>query len=218
MAHGYIVLHHGAVLVKMRNTGPLPSTERPGSQAETDADIGGNEADMAADDEVRAVMARELDLVAVKTALELALYVALLLWGFFGIRWFRSKLIGGSDRRLRWFAAGVASWIIPWTFAASPLLLLGYGNPLFTNWMGPGALSWSTGYPISWSPGLSVSYRWFIEMASFWPVLLLATVAHAVMHYLPAMSGGMVVWIAGVLFYGFVGGLRGLAAGAAEPR
>jgi hypothetical protein len=63
-------------MVHLRNTGPVPFAERTEAQGETDEEIGGNEADTAADDEVRAVMARELELVPVKSGVELALAVA----------------------------------------------------------------------------------------------------------------------------------------------
>ncbi len=208
--YGYVGLHHGAVLVKVRNMGRQSLPDRPQTTEEATADTvaAGVAAHAAAADEVRSIMARELELVPLKAGLELALYLALLAWAFFGARWFKLRLVGDSDRRLLRFVASAVSWMIPWTGAVAPLLFWGYGHPLFTNWMGPGALSWSGGYLISWGTGLCVSYRTFIEAASLLPLVVLGAAARAAAPYRPPIGDAVLLWIAGLIIYGLAGGLR----------
>jgi hypothetical protein len=175
--------------------------DTPPARSATDAPTEGNESPAAggepggsglrrfteAEEAVRVIMARELDLAPLKTGLELALYVTLLVWGFFGARWFRALLLSANAGWSRAFVvAGALSWMVGWAIAVAPLVICDYGRPPFTDWMGPGALSWSTGHPVSWGSGLTVSYRTSIETAALWPRIFLEPTAVA--RALPRMS------------------------------
>jgi hypothetical protein len=105
-------------------------------------------------------MKDELDLVLLKAALEGALYLLLLLHGFFVAPRIVAR-IRARTRRGLWPAAGMAFlWALGWTMLAAPLLLRGYGEPIYPTWVGPGALSYSGSYICSpsFGDGMTVSY------------------------------------------------------------
>ena len=212
---GYVVLHHGAVLVSMPLNTPPASAERDAAAEEDESDAAGDATGGSGhvrpcteeEEAIRLIMGRELDLAPLKAGLELALYVALLFWGFFGARRFRARVLGTGTGRSRACVAGALSWMVGWLIAAAPLVACGYGPPLFSNWMGPGAASWSSGYPGSWGSGLTVSYRHFIETAALWPMLFLDPAVSFVSRHFPTLGDTLLFLAAGLVFYGAVGGV-----------
>lgn len=74
----------------------------------------------------------------------------------------------GPRRRLV-FAS--SAWMVGWTLFSLPLLMWGYGQPLYSDWLGPGADVWSTGGSIASGSGLTVSYRPLLEALALPPLL-----------------------------------------------
>jgi hypothetical protein len=195
--YGYVQLWHGAVLVKARNRA-IPAG--PGWEPQVVGSGG----------EVYGLMQRELQALPRKAGLEAGLYLGLLGYVFFG--WGRLQQVVLARRRSRGrvlMAAGLG-WTLLWIIAGLPLLLWGYGTPLFTNCVGPGALSCS-GVFLGRAPayGLTVSYHllltvvvpWFLALA--WPIFWIAS-------HFPRISEGLVVWLAGWQFFLAWGFFRGL--------
>ena len=79
------------------------------------------------------------------------------------------------------FWAGTISGMIGFWLMALPLILLNYGLPLFSTWVGPGALSYSTGMrSASFGSGMTVSYRNVVEMLVFWPSIFYLSIAEMI--------------------------------------
>jgi len=69
--------------------------------------------------------------------------------------------------------------------------MLNYGYPLFSNWIGPGALSYSTGtVPISYGGGLTVSYRMIIELLILFPQIFYSFFAEMI----PELVQDFIFW------------------------
>lgn len=185
--YGYYRAHHGAVLVKTRNIGQL---------APNNSDASG--------DGVRAAMAQELRLVPTKTYLEVGLYIILLAQAFFGAPWLIAKFLANKDSRFWAYWCQALSWAIACTIAFLPLLIDGYGKPLYSTWVGQGARSYSVPYSvISPGNGLTVSDRTFIETAALSPVFLAVAIS-GIIHF-PRMNGEIYLWLVSIIFYGSTG-------------
>jgi hypothetical protein len=184
MRYGYVQGLHGAVLVKTENritqlSSPeevgIASTGQEGNKLESDIvpildpefESGSNEAAIG----VREAMLTELDLVPVKTALEIMLYLgafSIVFWGPRRIE--KTNFLSPCTPFRRDLFAGCLCWAISIWVLTMPLLLLHYGPPLFSTWVGPGAMVYSTGIqPHSFGPGMTVSYRNLIEAILFFP-------------------------------------------------
>ena len=105
-----------------------------------------------------------------------------------------------------------ARWLEPAsaTVAALPLLLWGYGTPLFSNCLGPGALS-SSGIFLGAGPAFSstVSYRGLLMVVA--PFLLLgAELACRVASFFPQITEGVVLWLSGLIAFATLGLSLGL--------
>ena len=209
MRYGFCLAYHGAFLVKTANTEELNSVmadKKKGSAAREDKE---EEQEEGYEDDgdsiseqklpegeehagVKRALLRELELVPIKTMMETALYSSaffLVFWGPSLLTKLEIFLSGGPLRREFW--AGAIPGITGFWLMDQPLLVLEYGPPLFSNWIGPGALSYSTGlHPVSSGCGMTISYRNVIEQIIFWPSVF----------YLP-IGGIIPEWAQGYLFY-----------------
>ena len=156
--YGYLWQYHGAVLVKTRLVTGAPPI-RP----------------IRANDDIAPIMARELYLLPRKAAFEVGFYGSLwALWSG-GLSPLRRRFSGtGSTPRRRSVAVGLSIGIMVTAFFA-PLLIAGYGEPLFSKWHGPGALSYTTSDPGSTDPawGYSFTYGAAVQALMMWPLLTL---------------------------------------------
>jgi hypothetical protein len=154
---GFLRGQHGAWLVRTPSaTFPAPSSAGPLSPLEPE-------------------MAEILSSLPRKALLEGILYAAALLSG--------ALLLPAASRRVaRTRLPALARHVIVGLFTValgalilSPYLFLGYGGCAFTNWVGPGALSYSGVYlRLSPHPGDTVSYRNVVEVVAY-PGLWLAS-------------------------------------------
>jgi hypothetical protein len=157
---GFLKGQHGAWLVRTPSaTFPVPSSAGPVSPLETE-------------------MAEILSSLPRKALLEGILYAAALLSG--------ALLLPAASRRVAGTRLpALARHVIVGLFSValgalilSPYLFLGYGRCAFTNWVGPGALSYSGAYlRLSPHPGDTVSYRNVVEVVAL-PGLWLASASH----------------------------------------
>jgi hypothetical protein len=191
--YGYAMLHHGAILVRTRNTSNQP----------TDIPSGPH-------DEIWSAMDNEFRLIPTKTILESLLYLSLLVYALYGSSWLTDKIVAEKKGPLAAFVTKTILWMVAWTIASSPLLVGGYGEPLYSTWIGPGALSYSGPYwRISSGCGLTVSYRPFIEIIATGPRLCAVLIGDSIKH-LPKISDRAYLWIAGLIFYGTSGFVLGV--------
>lgn len=180
--YGYILEHHGAVLVKT----PL------GTGAPTPAPVD-------TDDGVAREMARTLRLLPWKAAFELSFYALLwALWSAGVARW-RRRCSSEMFSRWRRSAALGLSWAILITVVLAPYLVAGYGEPLFSTWRGPGALSYttwfgSTGGP--WDP--SLTYRNLVLSVLMLPLVSMEWT----LGFLAPLGVPAAFWVISVVFYG----------------
>jgi hypothetical protein len=186
--YGYVTAYHGARLVRTPN---VPLQVRQFDPASGD---------------VGAAMDKELHLVPRKAALETALYLFLLFYGFFVAPWAAESNPVGIFSRIRHAGFVAVLWVQGWTFLAAPAVLWGYGEPIYSTWSGPGALSSSGPYLCSLSsgPGMTVSYRGVFEAAApcYSAMLVEAT---SLPEHLPEMSDTKYLWLLGVISYGILG-------------
>jgi hypothetical protein len=151
-------------------------------------------------------MSVELKRVLLKAAAETALYLSLVLYGFFLAPWIVARIRARTPRRFLRAVTMALLWALGWTILAAPFLLRGYGYPLYSTWVGPGALSWSGPYLCSpsFSSGLTVSYRGLFEAAApcFTADMIGAT---SLPQHLPKKSVGFYLWLLGVIVYGIMG-------------
>lgn len=199
--YGYIQLWHGSVLVKARNR--EPETLQDGFQAEP-IPTGWPDREMAA------IMRRELEALPGKAAQEAGLYSGLLWYIFFGWGRLERVFIARGRTRGRLLTARVSGWVILWLIAGMPLLLWGYGTPVFTNCVGPGALS-ASGISLGQAPGYSstVSYKLMIGALAPFFLILLAAITPASLWF-PNLTEGQFLWLGGLLFFIMVGLARTL--------
>ena len=193
--YGYVQLWHGAVLVKAPN-GEVLKSSSPENTPE------------AADDIISAIMRRELEALPVKAVLETCLYLAILAYVFFGWGWLNRILLAKKHHRGRLLMVQVLGWLVLWLIASAPLLLWGYGTPLFTNCLGPGALS-SSGIYLGRAPAYSstISYRYLLTAMAPLCLTLLAPISFAA-PWLPGITEGQVLWLGGLLFFLGLGLMR----------
>lgn len=190
--YGYILQHHGAVLVKTRVT-PGAAPFLPPNP----------------DDRLATAMTLELRGASVRAVLELLFYAAL--WGLARFvlprtSWSRVQSVA-SRRPVEVHAAiRMAAFV---TVAMAPYLLAGYGEPLFSNQMGPGALS-STGLvPTTGAVLSAVSYGMLLEALLLWPMIALTWAAEP----LSALVGIRIsVWLVACVFWSVGAALLGVAS------
>jgi hypothetical protein len=189
--YGYVKGWHGAVLVKTPNEAKsIPVNKRIGT------------------DEITQAMARELEMVPWKFAGELILYLSLLGFMLFIPRWLAHRL-SESGRQLRIMPMYAALWAAAWCAFILPLLTIGYGASIFTNWQGPGALSYSGPHPMAQAiPADTISYRPLVETAAIWP-LIISDVVLGLLNATINVSTGMVLLVSGIIVYGAYGLLIG---------
>lgn len=223
--YGYNWSWHGVILVKTPNVeGSSPkvldeelptdgdSDEPLPKEYSTDNDhvIGSTPEDQTpflSDRSLEAIMRDELALVPLKFTLSLALYIVMLLYVFFGVRWIMNKLHINKWRNIGQCSFMAAAWIIFWMLAFLPFGLYGYGYPLHTDWEGPGALLYCyLPFKISTGNGLTISYRYVIDILSSYPLMLLAVIAQG-FQYLPVIGSKIQLSLTcmGSLFYGLGG-------------
>lgn len=178
--YGYVQLYHGAILVKTALVEGAPPL-----------------APIDADDDIAPIMAQELRMVPRKAAFEIGFYAALwALWG--ALSRLRRRLLGPDSTRWRRSAALGVSWALMITTVMAPLLLAGYGEPLFSTWQGPGALSYSSAFGSTvpnWGP--SFTYRGVLMGVFGFPILSLGwTLEIFEPHNVRAA-----LWLLSVVFY-----------------
>jgi len=221
--YGFCLSYHGAFLVKTVNTEELNSAiadkekdlpkreEKDKEQEENYEDAWDsisepNRTEGEEDAGVRRAMRHELDLVPIKTMMETALYLGTFFFFFWGpSRLIKLRFLSSCSPFWRDFWAGSIAGMIGFWMMALPLIVLDYGPPLFSNWVGPGALSYSTGMRLlSSGGGMTISYRNVIEQIIFWPSVF----------YL-AIAGIIPQWAQSPIFYAifapfYYGGIWGL--------
>jgi hypothetical protein len=152
--YGYVLQYHGAVLVKTRLTPGAPPLRPP-----------------RPDDRLAVAMMLELRGASVRAVAELVFYAALWALARFGlsrISWPRTRSVTSPWPALARAAIAMAAFV---TAAMTPYLLAGYGEPLFSNHMGPGAMS-STGLvPTTGAVVSAVSYGMLLEALLMWPMI-----------------------------------------------
>ena len=186
--YGYVQLWHGAVLVKARN---LDHPTTCGRLAPTVLPMPG----------IAAIMRRDLDALPGKAALEACLYLALLAYVFFGWGWLKRGLLAQGRKRGRLLMAHVLGWLGLWLIAGAPLLLWGYGTPLFTNCMGPGALS-SSGMYLGRVPPYSSTVSYHFLLAALAPLCLIPLIPISfALAWLAKITEGQVLWLRSLLSF-----------------
>lgn len=179
--YGYVLPHHGAVLVKARNTAGAPPL-----------------VPIEPDDRLSTVMARELRLGPWKALLELLFYGGLWALTAAGLPRLARAIAGPTATRGRWAqAVGVAGALLP-TVALAPYLCSGYGEPLFSTWQGPGALSYSGPFPQTAPLGRSITYRMAIQAVLTYPLLS----ASCALHFFAPLGERGALWATSAIFYG----------------
>lgn len=186
--YGFIRTYHGARLVRTPNIRLEPLEHPPELEG------------------LSAAMRNELSLVRLKLSLESAFYLLLLIYVFWGGPWI-AGWIQGRTSKLSWYLVCVGLlWALGWTIVASPLLLAGYGEPIYSTWAGPGAMSYSGPYfgQPSFGNGVTISYRSFFEVVA--PnISAMAITASGLNKHLPNMSATVYLWLLGIGFYGILG-------------
>jgi hypothetical protein len=182
--YGYLLQRHGAVLVKTRLVAGAPLL-----------------APIDADDEIAPIMARELRMKPWKATFEIGFYASL--WAFWSgaLPRLRQRFSGEDSTRWRRSAALGMSWAAMITAVLAPFLIAGYGEPLFSNWQGPGALStttWGFGSTgTAWGP--SLTYRVVLQAVIMFPLLSVAWT----FGFLEPVGARAAFWFVSVLLYAF---------------
>lgn len=211
MRYGFVWSYHGSFLVKTENTIRLRATDQkdkktpPIPQGEddeaTDHESGmlnPNTGTQHLDDDqmfkVPTQMREELELVPAKTALETCLYLTVFSLIFRGPSWLVNRRRFFPMRSSSWrnfWAATVSGTVCFWIMSL-PFIIFHYGHPLFSTWIGPGAMSYSVGsVPSSYGPGMTISYRLVYEMLTFFPKIFFLSFAE----HLPE-------WSQTIIFFG----------------
>lgn len=179
---GYVHGHHGAVLVRLR-PGVAATLQAPPEEP----------------GEIAEAMQLELKRIPLKAGAE-AVWYFLVFFGviFLPLRWAWRR---HASRRL--FAlAGAAALFTAAGLLQAPIFF-GYDASIFSNWVGPGAYSYSTSaLAVTGIPGITVSYRTFLEAMMAPPAKLLL---------LLFSEGGPLPLF--VLFIAFIYSLLGALAG-----
>ncbi len=199
--YGFVLGHHGAFLVRTLAAGAAPT------RCPVMVD--------PCSEELEGLMADELDGIPRLAALELAGYALLLAFVVLVLPGAMVWLLRRTPKRLRMPVLGFAAAAAVITLFLVPYATIGYGGSAFTNWVGPGAFSYSGGY-FWWphTPGLTVSYRMVLEAVFYRPGTVFGNLgSHLPM---PEMPMWLFLWLLGVLFYGTV--LWAVAVVAQETR
>ena len=193
--YGYVQEHHGASLVKtpLRADAPafVPRSEDPLSP----------------------LMARELRTTPWKAGLELAFYAGLLAlyrYGLPRLPWTRS----GAQSRWRRSSGVALSTVIFVSAAMAPYLAAGYGEPLFSTYRGPGALSYSGLVPITAPVTPAVSYGALLQAWLIWPLMAAQWAAEPLSAWL-GIRGSL--WLVASGFWGIVAGAGAWVGGCPTP-
>lgn len=195
--YGYVQLWHGAGLVKTRNGSGLKGSSGWIQPDEADAKIS-------------AIMRRELKSLPTKAGLEAALYLVIIGYVFYVWDWLKLALLTERPTRKRLLGAEILGWTLLWLIMALPLPLWGYGTPLFTNCLGPGALS-SSGIFLGAAPAFSSTVSYHCLLVGLAPFLLPAAgLAIWVASFFSPITEGLVLWLAGLIVFGTLGLSLGL--------
>lgn len=153
--YGYVSGIHGARLVRTANLPDLVPSPHP--------------TDLALTQRMRADLAS----LPRRAALEFAFYCVLLLYVVSAAPWLYGVLARRWPRRWQLRCARGLLAVSVAAIALLPQRLLGYGASAFSTYVGPGALSWSGGYPqITWLTADTISYRTFVEFLLIGPLWL----------------------------------------------
>jgi hypothetical protein len=153
--YGYLVQHHGAWIVRTRMDAHAPAFQPP-----------------PADDPLSRVMARELREGPWKASAELAFYAVLFtLYRCSRSRLHRLRILPAAPRLWHASAVALAAGVLV-AAAMAPYLLSGYGEPLFSNCYGPGAITCTSLVPATAQPARSaVSYGLLLQGLLWWPLM-----------------------------------------------
>jgi hypothetical protein len=217
--YGYSWSGYGAILVKTRNIeGAAPRTpgkypSAPGCPAgEEYVSVLSSDEDRIEDETTEPLwvtMKRELDRIPWKFSLELALYLALLFYAFFGVPWLMNR-----RRFHNWGCVSQCSlmavfWMMFWIMVSLPLTLFDYGHPIHANWEGPGGLSFTyVPFKLSTGSGLTISYRYAMDILSSYPLWLFTIGGRGFRDLSYAWESVLLslgIW--GCLFYGMGGAI-----------
>jgi hypothetical protein len=161
------------------------------------------------------VMALELRSASLKAVLELLFYLAL--WGL--ARFVLARIPGPHVRSVaqRWPAVAPAAMTTAAfvTAAMAPYLVTGHGEPLFSNWEGPGALSSTGMVPTTGAVTSAVSYGMLLEALLMWPMIAMAWAAEPLSALL-GIRGSL--WLVACVFWSTGAALLGLASPTLERR
>jgi hypothetical protein len=177
---GYVSGRHGARLVR---TAP---EARPAGEAGL----------FAPGSDLDGPMLRELQMAPALAGLELVLYLLVTL-AVARVGRFASVRRGA---RWRWLLLPlIAGWLL-----SLPLLAVGYGSSIYSNYVGPGAFSSSGPYlRVSFIPAETVSYRSLMEALGLAPLWLLRLVRFG--QWFPDVPFELFWCVVVVGFYGVVG-------------
>jgi len=183
--YGYLLQYHGAVPVKTRLVEGAPPL-----------------APIDADDEIAPIMAQELRLAPWKAAFEIGFYASLwALWSG-GLSRLRRRLSGPDSTRWRRSVALGLSWAAMITAVMAPFLIAGYGEPLFSTWRGPGALSYSSWFDSTGTAwGSSLTYRAVLEAVLMFPLVSLEWT----WRFFEPIGARVSFWLVSVVFYAIAG-------------
>ncbi len=152
--YGYVLQHHGAVFARARYVSGAPPLG-PLRRA----------------DRLSALMARELRLENWKAGLELLLYAGLFVLCRVGLPRFLGARPWAVRTGLRRCTSAALSGVIVVSVAMAPYLATGYGEPLFSNRIGPGALSYSGLVPATAPITSAISYTLYLQVLLIWPLV-----------------------------------------------
>lgn len=205
-SYGFVRGHHGARLVRARiAAGSPPATFTDVDRLQVDATL-------------RSRMQHELDRVAAEATLEALLYVALLVLVFAPAAWILPRHYRDRDSVLCVSLQGAVKGAMLGTVALLPLALARYGEPLYTNWVGPGAVSYSGPY-LGPSPGtgFTVSYRFFVEVFALWPYVI-ARSARGTADAIRSVPPPLMLWLTTAAYYGALGACWAVGSAPAKGR
>ncbi len=194
--YGYVLQRHGAVLVKTR----------PGTRAQTSAPRGVN-------DDIAREMSRTLHLLGWKAVFELSFYALLLgMWDAGVARW-RRRFASHDISEWRRSAAFGGLWAVLVAAALAPYVLTGYGDPLFSSWRGPGAMSYSMWLGSAVGPlGPALTYRAVVLFVVTFPLMGLGWAGR----FLAPIGEPAALWIVSVVFHGCQAAALHWAVGATD--
>lgn len=200
--YGYVRSWHGAMLVKAPNVDQWAPD--PPLDPEYEPDL-----------ELDRIMREELEALPRRGLLELLLYLTCLGYACFAMGPARRALQGENPGRFRVVGSEVIVWMGLWYIIAMPLPLWGYGTPVFTNWLGPGALCrtgpWFGPTPVPCNLTITYKYLMVALTHGFSMLLCIAGVSFFISKFIPGVSEGMIIWLSGLLWFSILGTIRGVA-------